>query len=149
MQYLTLQGIKPVALTKVMDPEMKSFIEKCIVPASQRMSAQELLMDPFLQVSGSTKNFPFPLPDIVLPKLGAFESRCMMSEGPASARNVDAGDTNELPVITISDNSTDGTLCSPCVEMRRLKGGNIFFFKGEKNDENSVSLVLRIADQTG
>ncbi|KAK7358854.1 hypothetical protein VNO77_00794 [Canavalia gladiata] len=145
-------GIKPVALSKVIDPEMKSFIEKCLVPAFQRLSANELLMEPFLQMNGSTKNGPFPLPDIVLPKLRAFESRCMVSEGPASSRNddvIDVGDTDELPVITVFDKSPDDASCSPCVEIRRQKRGDIFFLKGEENDENSVSLVLRIADQSG
>ncbi|CAI8619100.1 unnamed protein product [Vicia faba] len=106
-------GIKPVALSRVIDPEIKSFIEKCLVPATQRMSAKELLMDPFVQVNGSAKNISFPLPDIVLPKLGASENRGMI------------------------------------VEIRRLKGGDTFFLKGDQNDENSVSLVLRIADQKG
>ncbi|TKY60407.1 serine/threonine-protein kinase WNK6 [Spatholobus suberectus] len=146
-------GIKPVALSKVIDPEMKSFIEKCLGPASQRLSAKELLLDPFLQMNGSTKNGSFPLPDIVLPKLGAFESRCMVSEGPASARNgdisMDLGDTSELPVITVFNKSTDDASSSTCVEIRRQKRGDIFFLKGEENDENSVSLVLRIADHSG
>ncbi|KAL5053291.1 hypothetical protein RYX36_033973 [Vicia faba] len=146
-------GIKPVALSRVIDPEIKSFIEKCLVPATQRMSAKELLMDPFVQVNGSAKNISFPLPDIVLPKLGASENRGMMSEGPASTRiraiSMDIGDPNELPVITVLDNSTVGASSSPSVEIRRLKGGDTFFLKGDQNDENSVSLVLRIADQKG
>ncbi|KAJ1378264.1 Serine/threonine-protein kinase, active site [Sesbania bispinosa] len=146
-------GIKPVALSKVKDPETKSFIEKCLVPASQRLSAKELLMDPFLQVNGLGKNRPLPLPDIVLPKFGAFENRCLMSEGPASARtgsiSMDLGDTSELPLITVFYSSVDDASSSPCVEIRRLKAGDIFFLKGEENDENSVSLVLRIADQSG
>ncbi|KAI5384233.1 putative serine/threonine-protein kinase wnk6, variant 3 [Lathyrus oleraceus] len=146
-------GIKPVALSRVIDPEIKSFIEKCLVPASQRLSAKELLMDPFVQVNGSAKNISFPLPDIVLPKLGASENRGMMSEGPASTRiraiSMDLGDPNELPVITVLDNSTVGASSSPSVEIRRLKGGDTFFLKGDQNDESSVSLVLRIADQKG
>ncbi|CAJ1937879.1 unnamed protein product [Sphenostylis stenocarpa] len=146
-------GIKPAALSKVIDPDMKAFIEKCLVPASQRLSAKELLMDPFLQTNASTKMGPFPLPHIVLPKLGASESRCMVSEGPATVRDgdisMDLGDINELPVITIFDKSTDDASCSSSVEIRRQKRGDIFFLKGEENDKNSVSLVLRIADQGG
>lgn len=34
------------------DPGVKQFIEKCIARASQRLSAKELLMDPFLQSDG-------------------------------------------------------------------------------------------------
>ncbi|XP_027341621.1 probable serine/threonine-protein kinase WNK6 [Abrus precatorius] len=145
-------GIKPVAISKVRDPETKSFIEKCIVPAPQRLSAKELLMDPFLQLKSSTKS-PFPLPDIVLPKLGAFESRCMVSEGPVSTCSgdisIDVGDTRELPVITVLDKSTETASSSSCVEIRRQKKGDIFFLKGEENDEKSVSLVLRISDESG
>lgn len=148
-----LQGIMPVSLSKVKDPEIKSFIEKCLVPASQRLSAKELLMDPFLAVNVSIKNRPLPLPDIVLPKFGAFENRCLMSEGPASARigsiSMDLGDTNGKPLITVFYNSVDDAPPLPCVEIRRLMGGDRFFLKGEQNEENSVSLVLRITDQGG
>ncbi|KAH1126008.1 putative serine/threonine-protein kinase WNK6 [Glycine max] len=149
-------GIKPAALSKLKDPEVKSFIEKCLVPASQRLSAKELLKDNFLQVNGSLKNRRLPLPDIVLPKYGTFENRCLMSEGPASTRirsiSMDLGDATELPLTTLLYNSVDSidnALPSPCVEIRRLKEGDIFFLKGEQNDEKSVSLVLRIADQNG
>ncbi|MED6158769.1 putative serine/threonine-protein kinase wnk6, variant 2 [Stylosanthes scabra] len=148
-------GIKPVALSKVKDPEVKSFIEKCLVPASQRLSARELLMHSFLDLNGSTRIHPFPLPDIVLPKFGAFESRCLMSEGPSSARSgnisLDLGGMSELPVITVFDNSTDDASSSHCpsVEIRMSNRDDIFFLKGHENDKNSVSLVLRIADVSG
>ncbi|GMI72206.1 with no lysine (K) kinase 3 [Hibiscus trionum] len=42
-------GIKPASLAKVADPGVKLFIEKCIAKVSQRLSAKELLRDPFLQ----------------------------------------------------------------------------------------------------
>ncbi|KAI3825700.1 hypothetical protein L1987_07271 [Smallanthus sonchifolius] len=41
-------GVKPASLAKVKDPEIRSFIEKCIAKASDRLSAKELLMDEFL-----------------------------------------------------------------------------------------------------
>ncbi|XP_073299516.1 probable serine/threonine-protein kinase WNK3 [Primulina huaijiensis] len=41
-------GIKPASLEKVKDPGVRSFIEKCISKVSERLSARELLMDPFL-----------------------------------------------------------------------------------------------------
>ncbi|KAL2482523.1 putative serine/threonine-protein kinase WNK3 [Forsythia ovata] len=59
-------GIKPASLGKVKDPGVKAFIEKCIAKVSERLSAKELLMDPFLQAdedSGSYRKvqaFPFP-----------------------------------------------------------------------------------------
>ncbi|GMJ03928.1 ARABIDOPSIS THALIANA WITH NO K 6, with no lysine (K) kinase 6 [Hibiscus trionum] len=139
-------GIKPAALSKVSDQEMKLFIEKCLVPAPERLSARELLMDPFLQANGSAKNHPFSLPDIVMPKTGAFGDRCLMSEAPASSRNrpssSDLGSDSEQPVISFLDNSMG-------IEVRRTNKGHLFFLKGEGNDENSVSLILRIADRNG
>ncbi|XVE54594.1 hypothetical protein DITRI_Ditri03aG0094200 [Diplodiscus trichospermus] len=42
-------GIKPASLAKVTDPGVKLFIEKCIAKVSERLSAKELLGDPFLQ----------------------------------------------------------------------------------------------------
>ncbi|KAK9039345.1 hypothetical protein V6N11_014548 [Hibiscus sabdariffa] len=139
-------GIKPAALSKVNDQEVKLFIEKCLVPASQRLSAKELLVDPFLQANGSAKNRPFSLPDIVMPKNGAFGDRCLMSETPATTwsrpSSLDLGSYSELPVINFLDNSSG-------FEVRRTNKGQLFTLKGEGNDENSVSLILRIADQNG
>ncbi|XP_042004431.1 probable serine/threonine-protein kinase WNK3 [Salvia splendens] len=42
-------GIKPASLKKVKDPAIREFIEKCIAKAPERLSAKELLMDPFLR----------------------------------------------------------------------------------------------------
>lgn len=42
-----ISGVKPASLSKVINPQLKQFIEKCLVPASMRLSAMELLEDPF------------------------------------------------------------------------------------------------------
>lgn len=44
------QGKKPDALYKVKDPEVRDFVEKCLATVSLRLSARELLNDPFLQI---------------------------------------------------------------------------------------------------
>ncbi|KAI9084019.1 hypothetical protein K1719_034015 [Acacia pycnantha] len=41
-------GIKPADLGKVNDPQVRPFIEKCLVSASMRLPASELLKDPLL-----------------------------------------------------------------------------------------------------
>ncbi|KAJ9689611.1 hypothetical protein PVL29_012352 [Vitis rotundifolia] len=46
-------GVKPAALSRVGDPQVKQFIEKCLVPASLRLPAGELLKDPFLASENS------------------------------------------------------------------------------------------------
>lgn len=105
-------------------------------------------MDSFLQVNGLIMNTPLPLPDIVMPKEGAFGERCLMSEGPPNARNrpmsMDLNEDNNFPIVTSSNNSG-----SKCIEVRRARRGNFFVLKGEDNDDNSVSLILRIVDENG
>lgn len=48
-----ISGKKPDALYKVKDPEVREFVEKCLVTVSLRLPARELLMDPFLQNDNS------------------------------------------------------------------------------------------------
>ncbi|XP_065875886.1 probable serine/threonine-protein kinase WNK6 isoform X2 [Euphorbia lathyris] len=149
-------GVKPAALSKVKDPEVKQFIDKCIVAAAQRLSAKELLKDPFLDTNGSSRNHPLPLPDMVMPKMTAFGDRCLMSEGPPSARNkppsMDLDQDPEMPIITTFSNNNNNLVNGHsgylAVEVRRAKRGDVFLLKGERHDENSISLILRIADKS-
>ncbi|WOL02454.1 hypothetical protein Cni_G11173 [Canna indica] len=53
-------GVKPSSLAKVKDLEVKKFIEKCIADVSERLSARELLADPFL-LDGENDNISFLL----------------------------------------------------------------------------------------
>nr|GMD40390.1 probable serine/threonine-protein kinase WNK9 [Ipomoea batatas] len=45
-----ISGKKPEALYKVKDREVREFVEKCLATVSLRLSARELLDDPFLQL---------------------------------------------------------------------------------------------------
>ncbi|KAJ1378388.1 Serine/threonine-protein kinase, active site [Sesbania bispinosa] len=102
-------GIKPASLNKVSDPQIKEFIEKCLVPASERLSAEELLKDPFLQVENPKDPNFYPL---------------------------------QSPIKT-----PRATNMSKSVQ--RKNKNNEFRLKGTKNDDNSISLTLRIADTCG
>ncbi|KAF5184306.1 Serine/threonine-protein kinase WNK1 [Thalictrum thalictroides] len=42
-----ISGVKPLALNKVKDAQVRAFIDKCIAKQSDRPSASELLQDPF------------------------------------------------------------------------------------------------------
>ncbi|CAM8951056.1 unnamed protein product [Rhodiola kirilowii] len=143
-------GIKPEALSKVKDAEVRQFIEKCLLPASQRSSAKELLNDSFLQVDLFERNHSMHLPDIVLPKVGPFGDRCLLSEGPSRSRcrtpslDIDALEDSERPIINFAPGG-----CQNRLEIRRTSRGSLFQLKGEINDENSISLTLRIADHAG
>uniref|UniRef100_A0A0E0MJX7 non-specific serine/threonine protein kinase n=1 Tax=Oryza punctata TaxID=4537 RepID=A0A0E0MJX7_ORYPU len=46
------EGKKPAALYKIKDAEVRSFIENCLAPVENRMSATELLKSSFLQNDG-------------------------------------------------------------------------------------------------
>lgn len=104
------QGIKPASLEKVSDPKVKEFIEKCLVPANQRLSAKELLKDPFLEIMNLRKPMQSPLP-------------------------------RSLSHVSTANHAV--------VELCRVYEGNEFKLKGTKNDKNSVSLTMRIADPSG
>lgn len=48
--FLILKGKKPRAFYKVQDLDAQRFIGKCLETASKRLSAKELMLDPFLAV---------------------------------------------------------------------------------------------------
>ncbi|KAI4366607.1 hypothetical protein MLD38_022466 [Melastoma candidum] len=54
-------GIKPASLEKVKDPQVKEFIEKCLVPADIRPSASDLLKDVFF-VNSEDSRIPKSVP---------------------------------------------------------------------------------------
>ncbi|KAL0412251.1 UNVERIFIED_CONTAM: putative serine/threonine-protein kinase WNK4 [Sesamum latifolium] len=103
------KGVKPAALGKVSSPEVKEFIEKCLAPASYRLSAKELLRTLFFNLSIQNHEYN--------------QSRC--------------------------PDSNSGSSCSSVLEIQRVHLNNEFRLKGKKNDDSSISLTLRIADQGG
>lgn len=120
---------------------MKVFIEKCLVPASQRLSADELLKDPFLQINNITLDIPITM----LPNVGGFTTRSVILEEPKNTR---LKDNDESPLSTFIENSACYSHV-PCLEIHMAYMGNDFKLKGKVNDEKSVSLKLRIAEQDG
>lgn len=98
-----MSGIKPASLDKVNDPEIKEFIEKCLVPANQRLSARELLKDPFLEPNNPKQLYRVQL----------------------------------------------ATFNPGVVELCKVHQAKEFRLKGTKNNNNSVSLTMRIAGPSG
>ncbi|RWV80113.1 hypothetical protein GW17_00058660 [Ensete ventricosum] len=133
--------MSPAALAKVTDRQARHLIEKCLVSAPERSPAKELLKDPFLQ-NNSIKE---PLPDHVQ----ACSNIVNMMNRPASPLSMDIDtDYKPLPTGTGTENS-NLTAVTPALEFQRTNRNNEFRLKGEKNEDNSVSLVLRIADTYG
>lgn len=135
--FLIWQGVKPASLGKVASPEVRAFIDKCLVPASQRPSAKELLKDPFLQFEQSTepiRNSPKILDDI--PR-SLTPSNC----GPHSI------DIDPEYNQSLSTESNCGSHGSSAVEFKKSHANNEFRLKGQKNDDDSIAFTFRIAHQ--
>ncbi|KAM7525930.1 hypothetical protein LguiA_015832 [Lonicera macranthoides] len=119
-------GIKPAALSKVKDPQVKEFVEKCLVPASARLSAAELLKDPFLSPENS--------------EMGLLQCSWL-------ARGKEPN-PNKPSSRTYMKNLTH-TPQVQSLEFQRFNGKNEFRLKGERNDDGSISFTLRITDLVG
>lgn len=138
---MSLQGIKPASLNKVSDPQLKDFIEKCLVPASERLSADELLKDPFLQVENPKDPILYPLqPPSRTLRAYSFKSGSL-------SMDMDS-DYKPFSMSIYSESNQENPHC-PIFEVQRTYKNNKFRLKGTKNDVNSVSLTLRIADTCG
>ncbi|GMJ06287.1 EMF1-Interacting Protein 1, with no lysine (K) kinase 8 [Hibiscus trionum] len=126
-------GIKPASLGKVNDSQIKQFIEKCLLPASMRLPAVELLKDPFLLVETPKEVASGPLVNLIQaePHLMEIDPNCKTLLVNSSTRNI-----KEAPRFS-------------SLELQRFTENNEFRLKGEKNDDSTVSLTLRISDQCG
>lgn len=135
--FIFLQGIKPASLNKVIDPQLRAFIETCLVPASERLSAKELLADPFLQIVNPKESVGDPL------RL-AVQSPILMNLSEPLLMDVD-GDSKQLSPRECAESNL-ALLHHPVLEFERVHGCCTFKLRGRKNDENSVSLILQIKD---
>lgn len=138
-----LQGIKPAALSKVVDPEVRAFIEKCIAPAAQRFPAKDLLTDSFLQMDV----LYLPIPDAIVEKTDAAGNQCVLLEAScASSFNAsssqDSHSDREPEVITLLDSAHDGSPFRAVVQKSVNK--RVFVLMGERREGMSLSLSLRI-----
>lgn len=123
------------------DPQVKQFIEKCIVPASLRLPALELLKDPFL-VTDNPKDLvcdPLRLPNLV-PEV--------MNLAHSEPHPMDI-DLNHKKVSADSCAKSNTGTWFLTLELQRLTENNEFTLRGEKNDDDTVSLTLRIGDKSG
>ena len=134
MGICSIQGVKPASLGNVSDTKAKEFIEKCLLPASRRLPAKELLKDPFLEADNMKEPLRHPI------KLTNQTPRSpgLLSCEPHSM-DVDAEYTRS------NTESPHGAI----LEFQRVHQNKEFRLKGKKNDDNSISLTLRIADQHG
>ena len=122
------------------DSQVREFIEKCLVPASERLSAEELLKYPFLQL----ENLKDSGRDLL--QLPSQTLKAVDKSGPLSM-DIDA-DYKQVSTSTCSKVINGGPHC-PVLEFQRTNKNNEFRLKGMINDNDSVALTLRIADVCG
>ncbi|GER44677.1 kinase [Striga asiatica] len=138
-----ISGKKPEALYKVKEPEVRRFVEKCLATVSDRLSAWELLNDPFLEVDDYTCEFR-PLNyqsdyDEIVPFL-----------------------RQPLLLQHHSKNSSLVNGYSNCIDYERENEFELFLsheddclenvgiaIKGRRNEDGNIFLRLRICDKEG
>ncbi|EPS69087.1 hypothetical protein M569_05676, partial [Genlisea aurea] len=129
-------GIKPASLSLVTSPEVKDFIEKCLLPAAQRPAAKDLLNDPFLQIVDGVANPP-PVNE---PRMVPIEPPRCLSLLSRGAMDTESGSSSQSPLANLNP---------PTLEFNRVHLSNEFRLKGMKNNDNSITLNLRILNQSG
>ncbi|XP_020534118.1 serine/threonine-protein kinase WNK1 isoform X2 [Jatropha curcas] len=147
-----ISGKKPDALYKVKDPEVRQFVEKCLATVSNRLSARELLEDPFLQFddygsnarpleySGDTNEMGA---SVRQPFYGINHTNRSLINGYTHYY----GSQNELEYHQIELEPSEIDLFS-CQEDEHLHGVDITI-KGRRREDNGIFLRLRIADKEG
>ncbi|XP_023641441.1 serine/threonine-protein kinase WNK1 isoform X2 [Capsella rubella] len=160
-----MSGKKPDALYKVKDPEVKCFIEKCLATVSLRVSARELLDDPFLRIddgefdlrsvdmddsAGPLVRQPHHLPDYYNYPSNSSSLNRQYSNGYNSPNEYQNGwaynpaETEETHGIELFECRNDDD------QEEDKRSGNVdITIKGKRRDDGGLFLRLRIADKEG
>ncbi|XP_052191320.1 probable serine/threonine-protein kinase WNK9 isoform X2 [Diospyros lotus] len=140
------KGKKPDALYKVGDPEVRKFVEKCLVTASLRLPANLLLNDPFLQIDdygcdlrpiGYCRDFELVGPPLRQPLLRNHNGSNSLINGYEPSHN-----SNHLPAECEPNDLFSGQYD------KHLANLNITI-NGRRREDDGIFLRLRIADKEG
>ncbi|KAI5649147.1 hypothetical protein M9H77_35152 [Catharanthus roseus] len=149
-----VSGKKPDALYKVKDPEVRQFVEKCLATVSHRLSARELLNDPFLQIDGYASGLEldyYPTdfdefnPGLRLPFLNVHHSSNSLVNGYSHYFDHDQND--ELSYHSIDYEAAEIDLFNTH-EHEHSEVVDITI-KGRRREDDGIFLRLRIADKEG
>ncbi|CAH8310287.1 unnamed protein product [Eruca vesicaria subsp. sativa] len=135
-------GIKPQSLSRVDDPQVKQFIDKCLLPAASRPNALELSMDPFLARDGSK--------DSALLASSSNPVRPPPPQLDHLPMDVDHHNENKSVSICSSRKSNNEEYpWSQTIELQRFAENKEFRLRGERSDDVTASMLLRIGDSSG
>ncbi|KAJ3674628.1 hypothetical protein LUZ60_005244 [Juncus effusus] len=149
-----ISGTKPEALYKVEDQSVREFVEKCLANAPNRLSAKELLNDPFLQTDqGSFSssdldfNFDFNLPRGNSVKEASFSHSSIEDQGGMDECCYWENDEN-APHVEEVHKGIDLFHGQEEEDEEQLSGLDVSI-KGKRKDDGGIFLRLRISDKEG
>ncbi|XP_057783235.1 serine/threonine-protein kinase WNK1-like isoform X3 [Salvia miltiorrhiza] len=147
-----ISGKKPDALYKVKDAEVRRFVEKCLATVSDRLSAWELLNDPFLQIEDYVYDMRPPTGyQRDYDDLGQH----LLSAHHSTNSSLVNGYNNFLgyePENDLDCNSVEyeGNEIDLFTSQEDDHSGNVdVFIKGRMTEDDNIFLRLRIADKEG
>lgn len=149
-----ISGKKPNALYKVKDPEVRQFIEKCLATVSRRLTAEELLMDPFLRID----DYGYDIRPIEYERdfdeVGPLRSQPLYEISHSNSSLV-SGYSNYLSFENENDLGyhlpefeTSEIDLFPYQENGHLENVDITI-RGKRREDDGIFLRLRIADKDG
>ncbi|XP_039029788.1 probable serine/threonine-protein kinase WNK9 isoform X1 [Hibiscus syriacus] len=148
-----VSGKKPEALYKVKDPEVREFIEKCLAIVSHRLTAMELLRDPFLQIDDYGSELRLLEYQRVDYDVGPLVRQPLYDVHFSNNRSLVIGYTNYLgygPECDIGYNSLDYETSEIDLFSGQEDGhsGDVdLIIKGKRREDDDIFLRLRIADK--
>ncbi|XP_011026437.1 PREDICTED: probable serine/threonine-protein kinase WNK9 isoform X3 [Populus euphratica] len=150
-----VSGKKPDSLFKVKDPDVRQFVEKCLATVSARLSARELLNDPFLLIDDcgfdlrpidydqGDLNGAGPL--VTQPLYGIHCSNSSLTNGYTDYLGYDLENEIEYHQLELETSPIDLFICQ---EDEHL--GNVdIAIKGRWREDDGIFLRLRVADKEG
>lgn len=143
-------GIKPEALYKVKDPEVRQFVEKCLATASKRLPAKDLLMDPFLQCNHYDSKQLLSRP-LSFNKYGLKDTENGVGHmKPENLHMVDPSSRDT--VLNENENAArepHKTVPYLNFEEKTSAKNRGFTIKGKRREDDAIILRVRIADKEG
>ncbi|KAK9292765.1 hypothetical protein L1049_020745 [Liquidambar formosana] len=149
-----ISGKKPDALYKVKDPEVRRFVEKCLATVSLRLSARELLEDPFLQIDDCESDWRS------IEGLSDFDGMGPLSRQPFTEYHhnngsFDNGYSNGVGFETLNGWDYHPVETESCgIELFEYHEDEHFphvdiSIKGKRREDDGIFLRLRITDKEG
>lgn len=153
--FFWIQGKKPDALYKIEDPEVRRFVDKCLATVSHRLSAWELLNDPFLQIDDYIYDLRSSPYHRDYDELAPILTQRLLSAHHSTNSSIVNGYNNILGYEQEHDldcHSVDyeGNEIDLFTSQDDEHSENVgIMIKGRRAEDDSIFLRLRIADKEG